>query len=406
MNSTVYVKKAIRMIHDSVNASNLSSIAAGVGFSSDHFNKVFREYTGFNINEYIRFVRLHHAALILRTTKKSITDVAYDCGYETPESFSRAFRKMYGNSPRKYRVDNAGRTFFVYETGITDAFRIMPSFKFSRIFPIYADKAVDSLLLKDAKRLGCDLIRSVSNGCAAYGDDPDGVGECTVLTKETPYSAPIIFAVVEDLSALEKHFEELTAIDPMLINLTVLDDGDPDGVTSIVSKHPGVRLARREIFVYSGAEFETKEKEGFTVREQSAKDADAIIEFMKHMYPGTTEAQISKKKLAIPFLQSVTDRPMMLFHKQKAVGVAHICPLELRGFKVNVYIRLKLLPEYDTDEINEFFYMTAANRLVCGGYILYEENVYRGAGAARPKTDLEKIGFSKVDGCYSIGFEQ
>ncbi len=52
---------------------------------------------------FVRRIRMNHAAALLLNTRTSVADVAYMVGYENPESFIRVFQKVYAMSPTAYR---------------------------------------------------------------------------------------------------------------------------------------------------------------------------------------------------------------------------------------------------------------------------------------------------------------
>ena len=67
--------------------------------SSFHFQRVFSAICGFTLGDYIRFRRLSLAGSELASTDRKVIDVALKYGYDTPESFSRAFTRFHGISP-------------------------------------------------------------------------------------------------------------------------------------------------------------------------------------------------------------------------------------------------------------------------------------------------------------------
>lgn len=78
--------------------------AAGAAWSSAyHFHRLFHMVTGLTVTEYIRRRRLTLAARELASTPARVVDVALKCGYDSPESFARAFRRMHGISPSEAR---------------------------------------------------------------------------------------------------------------------------------------------------------------------------------------------------------------------------------------------------------------------------------------------------------------
>ncbi|WP_406944317.1 GyrI-like domain-containing protein [Halobacillus sp. SY10] len=82
---------------------SMEEIAQAAHASLFHFQRIFSLLTDMTVAEYLRRRRLTLAAQELRKGERKIIDVAYTYGYETPESFSRAFRKQHGISPREAR---------------------------------------------------------------------------------------------------------------------------------------------------------------------------------------------------------------------------------------------------------------------------------------------------------------
>lgn len=76
-------------------------VAKSVHMSSYNFHRMFRFVVGMTVNEYIRKRRLTLAAGELQTTDISVLDAAYKYGYETPESFSKAFSRFHGATPKQ-----------------------------------------------------------------------------------------------------------------------------------------------------------------------------------------------------------------------------------------------------------------------------------------------------------------
>ena len=80
----------------------LHDLAICAGYSPFHCSRVFKELTGKSPFDYIRSVRLTHAALRLRDEKVKILDVALDFVFDSHEGFTRAFSKEFGLTPNKY----------------------------------------------------------------------------------------------------------------------------------------------------------------------------------------------------------------------------------------------------------------------------------------------------------------
>lgn len=76
------------------------------------FQRMFSFVLGIPLSEYIRRRRLTLAAFDLQDKRKRVTDIALRYGYETPESFSRAFHTLHGLTPTAAR--DAGRRLTAY----------------------------------------------------------------------------------------------------------------------------------------------------------------------------------------------------------------------------------------------------------------------------------------------------
>lgn len=75
-------------------------------FSKFHFHRQFSDYTGMTINRFIQLMRLKRASYRLAFDKEDrITDIAFDAQFENPESFSRAFKNTFGQTPSQFRTE-------------------------------------------------------------------------------------------------------------------------------------------------------------------------------------------------------------------------------------------------------------------------------------------------------------
>lgn len=80
---------------------NYENAAKSVFMSSYNFHRTFSLMAGITANEYIRNRRLSLAAQELQETDISVIDAAFKYGYETPESFSKAFSRFHGVTPKQ-----------------------------------------------------------------------------------------------------------------------------------------------------------------------------------------------------------------------------------------------------------------------------------------------------------------
>lgn len=81
----------------------LDNVAAKSGYSKWHLQRMFRSTTGHALGSYIRERRLSKAAQALRATPRPILDIALQFHFDSQPSFSRAFKKQFGETPAVYR---------------------------------------------------------------------------------------------------------------------------------------------------------------------------------------------------------------------------------------------------------------------------------------------------------------
>ena len=81
----------------------LSRLAERMGYSEFYVSRKFREISGMQFRDYLRYRRLAFALKELRDTDRRILDIALDYGFSSHEAFTRAFGEAYGISPADYR---------------------------------------------------------------------------------------------------------------------------------------------------------------------------------------------------------------------------------------------------------------------------------------------------------------
>ena len=101
------IQNAINYIEDNITEELDYEAIAKASFSSPfHFQRVFSILCGYTLGEYIRNRRLSLAGTELVCSNKKVIDIAYKYGYETPESFTKAFQKFHGFTPSQARSCN------------------------------------------------------------------------------------------------------------------------------------------------------------------------------------------------------------------------------------------------------------------------------------------------------------
>ena len=104
-------------------------IASAAHFSYPHFSRVFSDIVGMSPLTYAARRKLTRAAMDLLGTDKEIVDIALDLGFESQQTFTRAFTNEFGLSPLQYR-----------KRGIAEG--MTQPFAFSAVEPSYAGEIV------------------------------------------------------------------------------------------------------------------------------------------------------------------------------------------------------------------------------------------------------------------------
>jgi AraC family transcriptional regulator len=81
----------------------LEKLAEVACISPFHFHRIFAAHVGETVGRFVRRTRLETAAQRLLHTRREVTEVALDAGYETPGAFTGAFKRHFGCSPSTYR---------------------------------------------------------------------------------------------------------------------------------------------------------------------------------------------------------------------------------------------------------------------------------------------------------------
>lgn len=100
MNWLQGINASIEYIENNLDGEIEYATAARVACCSEfHFSRMFSSLAGISLSEYIRRRRLTQAAFDVQAGKEKIIDIALKYGYDSPDAFTRAFKKLHGVSP-------------------------------------------------------------------------------------------------------------------------------------------------------------------------------------------------------------------------------------------------------------------------------------------------------------------
>ena len=98
------IDRAIDLVEGNLMAAvTVADMAAAAGYSLFHFCRTFNQATHHTPYDYLMRRRLSEAAQTLVRTDRKIIDVAFDYQFNSPETFSRAFKRMFGTQPSQWR---------------------------------------------------------------------------------------------------------------------------------------------------------------------------------------------------------------------------------------------------------------------------------------------------------------
>jgi len=101
------IERVIYIIEEGLkNKISLERLAQEACCSLPHFYRVFYQIVGDTVINYARRRKLSCAALELISSNRAITYISLEYGYESQQTFNRAFTRMFGVSPNRYRKNN------------------------------------------------------------------------------------------------------------------------------------------------------------------------------------------------------------------------------------------------------------------------------------------------------------
>ena len=98
------LKRALQLIeNDSGKMPALSEIANAVKLHQASFCRAFKQSTGLSPHHYLLVHRVNRAKEMMKDPRRTLTDIALDCGFSSSSQFSVVFKRIVGRPPRKYR---------------------------------------------------------------------------------------------------------------------------------------------------------------------------------------------------------------------------------------------------------------------------------------------------------------
>lgn len=99
------INKAVRYIEEHLSEEiSIQQLAEAAHFSTFHFQRLYKALQSETPYDTIQRLRLQKAVFLFRHyPKRSVADIAFECGFASLENFSRQFKKRFGHSPTAFR---------------------------------------------------------------------------------------------------------------------------------------------------------------------------------------------------------------------------------------------------------------------------------------------------------------
>ena len=101
--SKIKIESAVKYLDENYSSDiSREALAYSLGINPDYLGKLFKTYIGKTMNEYLNSVRIDNALSLLRKGGKSVTEIAFECGFESLSTFYRVFQGITGKQPLFY----------------------------------------------------------------------------------------------------------------------------------------------------------------------------------------------------------------------------------------------------------------------------------------------------------------
>ena len=332
MENKELITKAIEYIQKNPKENlSLESIALEAGFTLTYFDLLFRNHTGYSPVQYSRVYKLTRSALVLRRfPEKSILDIALDFGYQSPESYSRAFKSFYGISPSEYREKYTKEA--VTWDDLSSKIAIERFVKtFPELKPVGEDAAFDYLFTHNPVKHAEDIVFLGVSDCALFtlGDPEDLEGYICVADYNS--AEPSVEIVCDDEDEALKYLETLCGGGQYKFTIRVDPGAEWERFNSAAAKE---RITCRTyfdmIYPYDSAEEPTL-PDGYDIRKLTPADMPAVKCF-KDM-GGCGDVHVGAIRIAFDGTGNVGLSPFGLFRGNTLIALSMLTLDKVRDFR-------------------------------------------------------------------------
>ena len=372
------------------NGISVEEVAKNAGFSIDYFNRIFLSHTGFTVNAYISYIRLKKAAFLLRTTDKSVLDIALEIGYDSHEGFTKAFKKKYRVTPSEYRTDNKNRIMCLGEiTDKTVATRFIhnnPDFKI-----VDSDEVIDFLLEKDAKRYGyfCTTIKY----CGLTTVAPEGKYEKGFIGIGDNFNGGYYLEMqTDDFDLLAKWIKRFSCKKAFYSDKNESETKDfllSYGITEMMKTTPQA--------LYFGEPYSITLPENINIRLLTPKDKKAITKWANGRKDGYIKHLLNE--------QDYLDENNLeygVFENDNLIAVAGCGIDEVHGMKLNNCCSIRFTDGKENNKLYQVIFKFVTNDILSKGALPFDDIQYGDYAKAHGNFQSIDYGYKIVNRRFDI----
>ncbi len=396
MENSELITKALKYIREENKSSEITieDVAAHAGFSTDYFNRVFFAHTGFTVMEYVRFSRMKKAARLLRTTERDILDIAFDCGYEAHESFTRAFKKQYGVSPAEYRKQTE-KTEAFYGDFFNDTVGARLTHEFKDFKIADTDEVIDFMLEHNALKYGYAAICCrVNGGAALYSGEDFRDGFIWFTEWDGRFEGDI---VCEDYERIAQYLKRFSG-DRFDMSIYTMDD---DGTVTDTLAGFGVNISeirRYEERYYTGEPYVITPPVGYSVRSIQYEEYDTVRAFcakngwFTHYIPHMKQDLYQRDVLGN---EEHSVFGFAVFYEDQMIGISLGGLQRVHGFVINNCVTTSLRKEHESEELYQYIFKFVTNTAITKGALPFDDvqTPYSKAGSKSGNFDSGIFGY-------------
>lgn len=345
MNNNQLINKALQYISSEWNNEQitLEKVASSAGFSLAYFDRLFSFNVGQPVIEYVRNYKLIRSAQMLRTSCKSIIDIALELGYANPESYTRAFKEQYKMPPTEYRERHKNKKLMWKDLSTGSVLR-----QFETLVPnlkrIDTDEAIDFMLINNPMYYLYTAYLLTQTDNAVYTIDGDNLTDFIIVDEYRPEEMTLE-VISEDPERLRQYFNIAKKFANVYVDFICAPDfntpTDELGLT-------GYKKLEYYNYIYLENEIDTHKVEGYTIRELVETDSDLVKKLEPSIDKSVPLMNIFRQKFEF---NNYTDVQIIgLFYNNLLVGCALPTFERVRSFTVSDIGSIVISDQHKNDE--------------------------------------------------------